>query len=172
MKQATLQPTAAGIRGVALGLVLFASSPAMAQTRTPALPALIDQNIRATVASSDRIAKNLKTPVPQLWVHVRSQEQKSLVDQRRAWFQSLQAAGVRVDLRPTQLVASGPHQTQLRFFREADLPQAQALLNELRRGIPDVVLSNLSAQYKQATWIDPGHLELWLAPDVNRIATP
>jgi hypothetical protein len=30
----------------------------------------------------------------------------------------------------------------------------------------------MSAQYKQATWIDQGHLELWLAPGVNRIATP
>jgi hypothetical protein len=79
---------------------------------------------------------------------------------------------VKVDLKPTQLVNSGPQQTQLRFFRDADFTQAQALLGELRKGIPGVVLSNLSAQYRQATWIDAGHVELWLAPSVNRIAVP
>jgi hypothetical protein len=172
MKRTTVQSAASIVTTSVASLLLAYSSTATAQVRASPLPALIDQNVRAAVASSERIAENLKAPAPQLWIHVRSLEQKSLVEQKRGWFRSLQVGGTHVDLRPTQVVATGPQQTQLRFFRAEDRSLAQALLNELRKGIPGVVLSNLSGQYKQATWIDAGHLELWLAPGLKRIAGP
>jgi hypothetical protein len=172
MTQTAHQSIAGRIGVVLLTSALGAPRPATAQAQTPALTRLIDQNVRAVIDSSDRIAAILKAPTPQLWIHVRTPEQKALVEKKREWFQGLQVAGVKVDLRPTQVVATGPQQTQLRFFKEADKAQAQSLLTELRKGIPGVALSDLSAQYKQATWIDPGHLELWLAVDVNRIAAP
>jgi hypothetical protein len=167
MKNRRIRRTVVAVGAAFLASVLFAADWAAAQRRTPALPTIIDQNIRAAVASSDRLANNQKAP--ELWIHVRSGEQKRQVEEKWGWFQNLQAAGVKVDLRPLRLVANGPPQSQLRFFREADQAQAQALLIELRKGIPAVVIQNLSAQYKQATWVDPGHFELWLAPSISRI---
>jgi multidrug efflux pump subunit AcrB len=151
-----------------LVLAMLVSGRAIAQSR--ALPPLIDQNVQSAVSKSERVAGDVKNQTPQLWIHVRSDGQKRQVEEKLDWFRKLQVEGRKVDMRPLQVVASGPAQSQLRYFKRADQAQAQALLAALKPAIPRVVLQDMSSQYGQATWIDPGHFELWLAPDVRGIA--
>lgn len=153
-------------RTLLLVTALLLSSRAMAQA--PTLPSLIDQNVRSAVSASARLSTDLKNQAPELWIHVRSDGQKRQVEAKLDWFKSLEVGGRKVNLRPLQVVASGPFQSQLRFFKPADQAGAQALLIEIKRVMPVVALQNLSGQYGHATWIDPGHFELWLSPNVLR----
>lgn len=130
---------------------------------------LIEQNVRSSTSAYKRLADESKASVPQLWIHVRSQEQLRLVQSNLNWFKALSVEGRKASVRPTQLVDVGPQQSQLRYFRQADLRQAQLLLAEIRKAIPNVVLTDMSQQYQQASWIEPGHFELWLAPSVTTI---
>ena len=142
-------PKATRIGRVILVSFLFSSRMATGQTPVPTLPRLIEQNVQAAIASSDRLSNNAKSQATELWIHVRSDEQKRQVEQNLEWFKNLHVPGAQVAVRPIQTVASGPRQSQLRFFREADQAQAKALFAELRKGIPDVVLQNMSLQYKK-----------------------
>ena len=47
---------------------------------------------------------------------------------------------------------------------------SELLLTDLGRAVPGIVLNDLSSQYRQAKWIEPGHFELWLAPSLTRLA--
>lgn len=150
--------------------VLLMSIRPMAQA--PALPSLIDQNIRSAVSASARLSTDPKNgPAPELWIHVRGEGQKRQVEAKIDFFRTLEVHGRKVNVRPLLVVASGPAQSQLRFFKSADQAEGQALLAEIRKAVPAVVLQDMSAQYGRATWIDAGHFELWLAPGVQRIVT-
>jgi hypothetical protein len=150
---------------IGLAAVMLLASPASAQT----LQGLIEQNIKAT---ADRRADDAGPAAPELWIHVRTDSQRREVQAKLAWFKAIQVTGRKLDVRPIQQVAVGPARSQLRFFKAADRLQAQALLAQVRRAVPAIVLEDMSSQYRQATWIEPGHFELWLAPNVIRIATP
>jgi hypothetical protein len=161
------------VRTVTLVALVLLSNRAMAQSpKSQELPRLIDKNVRSAVSASARLSDDVKNQAPQLWIHVRNEGQRREVEGKLGWFRNLQVEGRKLDVRPLQVVAVGPLQTQLRFFKSADQAQAQALLAEVKKAVPLVVLQNMSSQYGQATWIDPGHFELWLAPNVLRIATP
>jgi hypothetical protein len=158
--------------GLTRAAAALAAVSIMSQTAAAQLPGLIQQNIRSAVTSSGRLSGEAKKETLQLWIHVRSEPQKREVEGKIGWFRSLQVGGRKVDVRPIQLVNTGPPQSQLRFFKQADMAQARTLVAEIRKAVPDVVLQNMSGQYQQVSWVDPGHFEFWLAPNVTRIAVP
>jgi hypothetical protein len=158
--------------GLTCAAAALAAASIMSQSAAAQLPGLIEQNIRSAVSSSGRLSGEAKKETLQLWIHVRSEPQKREVQSKLGWFRSLQVGGRKVDVRPIQLVNNGPPQSQLRFFKEVDRAQAQTLVAEIRQAVPDVVLQNMSGQYQQVSWVDPGHFEFWLAPSVTRIAAP
>jgi hypothetical protein len=150
---------------VAVATILLLSYPASAQE----LQKLIEQNVKA---SAGRLANEAGTRTPDLWIHVRSNTQRLEVQGKLAWFKAIQVNGRKLDVRPIQQVATGPQQSQLRFFKATDRTVGQMLLAQVSRAIPAVVLQDMSNEYRGASWIDSGHFELWLAPGVTRIATP
>jgi hypothetical protein len=150
---------------VAVATILLLSYPASAQE----LQKLIEQNVKA---SAGRLANEAGTRPPDLWIHVRSDTQRLEVQGKLAWFKAIQVNGRKLDVRPIQQVATGPQQSQLRFFKATDRTVGQMLLAQVSRAIPAVVLQDMSNEYRGASWIDSGHFELWLAPGVTRIATP
>ena len=152
--------------------ILCAAALLMSQNAAAQLPGLIDQNVKDAKAAADRLTHVQRQGTPQLWIHVRNDAQRRAVQNRLDWFRMLQVDGRRLNLRPLELVKSGPPQSQLRFFKSADRAQAQALLVELRKAVPLVALADMSRQYGEATWIDSGHFELWLALSVTRISVP
>ena len=117
-------------------------------------------------AATDAAAR----PIAQLWIHVRNDAQKREVDGNMGFFRGLRVRGAAVDVRPVQQVTVGPQRSELRVFNDGDRAQAKALLTDLARALPGIVLNDLSNQYRQAKWIEPGHFELWLAPGVTRLA--
>jgi hypothetical protein len=157
-------------RTLLLVVALLVSSRMLAQA--PALPSLIDQNVRSAVSASTRLSNDLKNQAPELWIHVRNDGQKRQIEGKLGWFRSLEVEGQKVNVRPLQIVASGPLQSQLRFFKPGDQAQARVLLAEIKMALPLVTLQDMSGQYGHATWIDQGHFELWLSSNVLRIATP
>jgi hypothetical protein len=155
------------IRIAALVIVtLLATTGASAQ-----LGGLIDQNIQSSTSAANRLADESKT-ASKLWIHVRSESQKQMVQGNFDWFKNLSIGGRKIELRPIRLVNTGPNQSQLRYFRASDQDQAQALLAEIKKAVPRAVLQDMSGQYQQVNWIEPGHFELWLAPNVTTIAPP
>ncbi|KWC36272.1 hypothetical protein WL51_19345 [Burkholderia ubonensis] len=143
---------------------LLVTTGASAQLR-----GLINENIRSTTSSAVWLADDAKK-TPKLWIHVRTESQKQIVQGNLDWFKSLDVGGRKIELRPIQLVDSGPQQSQLRYFRSSDQDRAQALLAEIRKAVPHAVLRDMSDQYQQVSWIEPGHFELWLAPNDTPIA--
>jgi hypothetical protein len=144
-----------------LGLLAWAGSGAAQQ-----LPSVIEQNVKSAGKSAGELASR---PAPKLWIHVRNDAQRREVDAAMPFFRGLKVQGAAVDVRPVQRVNAGPQRSELRVFNAADRAHAKALLTDVARVVPGVVLSDLSNQYKQAKWIEPGHFELWLAPGVTRL---
>src|SRR5262245_65011180 len=134
------------------------------------LPSVIDKNIESAQSASERLGDPTKA-TPQLWIHVRSASQEQEVKAKLDWFQRLKVDGRSVRVRPIQVVTDGPQQTQLRFFKAADRAMAQLLVAQLKKPLPGIALQDMSTQYRQVSWIEPGHVELWLAPGVTRIMT-
>ena len=151
-----MKPTA-----IAIALVLQGQLAGYQQ-----LPGVIDQNIKSASGRLEEVGAK----TPQLWIHVRTDAQRKEVESKIAWFKGLQVSGAKLDVRPIQQVATGPQRSELRFFRAGDRAQAQTLLAQVAKAVPAAVLNDLSAQYRQAKWIEPGHFELWLAPTVTRLA--
>jgi hypothetical protein len=133
------------------------------------LPGLIDKNVKSAQSASERLVEP-EAVTPQLWIHVRSAAQQAAVKGKLDWFEDLQVDGRRVRVRPIQVVTSGPQQNQLRFFKLADRATAQVLVTKLKEALPGVSRRDMSREYRQVRWIEPGHLELWLAPSATRIA--
>ena len=131
------------------------------------LPAVIEQNVKAAGKAASEVAAR---PIPQLWIHVRNDAQRREVDGHMGFFRGLRVQGAGVDVRPVQQVTAGPQRSELRVFNDRDRAQAKALLTDLGRAVPGIVLNDLSSQYRQAKWIEPGHFELWLAPSLTRLA--
>ena len=142
----------------------------LSQSAAAQLNKLIEQNITSQTYSANRLTNEPQKNTPQLWIHVRSEDQKRVVQGKLDWFRGLEVGGRKVEVRPIQMVSEGPKQSQLRFFRQTDQSQAEALLAEIRKAVPLTVLQDMSRQYQQVQWIEPGHYELWLAPNVATIA--
>lgn len=133
----------------------------------PPLNALIRQNI-AAARTTYKVLANPNPLGPQLWIHVRSKAQMSLVQSGGAWLRTLRWKGMPIEIRPTELVGYGPSASELRFFRPEDRAATAQLQAQLSAGITRLQLKDMSAEYSKATWLKPGHLELWLASDAAR----
>src|SRR5262245_61931603 len=162
----------AAVLAAVLTVSIHAIQQSPSQKAQQRLPPLIEQNIESAKTASARVADHLRGQAPQLWIHVLNERQKGEVERKLDWFRNLRVGGQKVNIRPTIIVQNGPRVSQLRFFRSADQSQAATLAADLREAIPRLVLEDLSAQYGKVTWIDPGHFELWLSPDVVRLSIP
>ena len=154
--------------GLALTLVV------MAHTALAGVRELIEQNLKDATTSSQQLltGSEREGTASRLWIHVRNKNQEKAVIEKREWLQGIELAGKRITLGPVQLVGSGPSDSQLRFFKKRDEDGAKQLLTKLKAVVPRLHLTDLSRQYEALDWIKPGHYELWLAPDVNRLNTP
>jgi hypothetical protein len=135
---------------------------------------LIQQNVKDSTRSYDQVLRQTapERPAPRLWIHVRSKEQKNAVTGIRDWLEQIEIKGHKLDLRPIQLVESGPKDSDLRFFKKQDRETAEALFADLKKVIPSLELKDLSSQYRSVDFIKPGHYELWLSPDINTLTAP
>ena len=150
-------------------LLLFVGL-ALAQSATQAqLGDLIRGNVQDATKSYNRLVTEQPKDTPQLWIHVRNEGQMKLVVDNLSSFRTMKLGGQAVDVRPIQLVTSGPQGSQLRFFKQEDRKQAPQLLAEIKKVLPRLQLQDLSGQYKGVDWIKPGHYELWLSRDVIKI---
>ena len=73
-----------------------------------------------------------------------------------------EAMGSRIEVKPLQSVAVGPYKTQLRFFSEVDAKNALALMISLGSLLGDIEIVDFSEQYRDVSWLRPGHFELWI----------
>lgn len=135
------------------------------------LESLIEQNIRAAdkayvqvVAPPDKVKKPIN-----LWIHVRSEKQAKALEKVLVQIKGIALENVELVVEPVQLVDYGPQVNGLRFFKQEDKNNAKVLLAQLVDIIPNTKLRNLSKRYKTAAWIETGHMELWLAPNVTSV---
>lgn len=135
------------------------------------LESLIQQNIRAADQAYVQVVVPPEETKKQisLWIHVRSEKQAEALAKVLAQIKSIDLEDAELVVQPVQLVDYGPSVNNLRFFKQDDKNDAQALLNQLVDVIPNIKLRNLSKRYKKVTWIETGHMELWLAPNVTSV---
>jgi hypothetical protein len=129
----------------------------------------LNEQIKQNIDDATESYKNLVNKEPaRLWIQVRTEEQMKLLENLAEW---LKPFGL-IKIEPIQLVKDGPKQTKLRFFSKQDKDQAENLLKTLTKIFPKLELQDLSDQYGDMGWLQAGHYELWLAPDVKNITQP
>ncbi len=156
---------------VLTGLLCLAAAPAPAQTardEEKTILDLIERNngelTRALVLPSSQVTPS------KIWIHIRSPEQRDEASE----ISDLLQDGVRlgrvtrsVDLRPVQEVGFGPDAAQVRYFKEED----RATANEIARRLTDAGIATTSENFveafKGASYIDVGHIEIWLPETAN-----
>ncbi|MEM9031083.1 MAG: hypothetical protein AAGB18_00425 [Pseudomonadota bacterium] len=102
-----------------------------------------------------------------IWIHIRTPEQRA----DAAAILEMLEDGVRmgpvtrdVSLSPIQEVSIGPETAQVRFFKDEDRTTANEIARQLSEaGMPTAATSFVDA-FKDASYIDIGHIEIWL-PD-------
>lgn len=125
----------------------------------------IKQNVDQARKSYEQL---INQEQPSLWIHIRSEEQRQLLQDFPGWLKSVSW----IKIEPVQLVKEGPRKTQLRFFSSQDKDKAKELLKKLQKIFPQLELQDLSEQYGAMSWMEEGHFELWLAPDLKKITLP
>ncbi len=107
-----------------------------------------------------------------LWLHIQRDAQKDLAVALLDEVRGETLAGAAIDVRPIRMVTIGPNASQLRYFKRGDEDEARILFMFLQGFVPGLELVDMSENYKQYDWIDPGHYELWLSPDLVELLTP
>jgi hypothetical protein len=135
------------------------------------LDELINKNIEGAANATISLSQpqSIAATSVRLWVHVRSSAQIVIGNKIIARITSGSPSSLLIERKPIQLVSQGPSQTQLRFFKSADEAVAQDIAKRLKPMIGDVDIQDFSERYKTVDWIKPGHLELWLSPQVSQI---
>jgi hypothetical protein len=151
---------------VAVALALFSD-----QVDSQALNELINKNVRNATAAYEKTLQSAQQSASpaQLWIHVRSDSQKKLAQEIQDRLNSTEVAHGKIEQKPVEKVDAGPEKSQLRYFKKRDQAQAQELFEFLRKQVPQLTISDLSAKYDSVGWIASGHYELWLAPDLVRL---
>ena len=132
---------------------------------------LIKQNVK----DADQSYKQSVSPIEQrmqpsrLWIHLRSESQKKVGEEIFKAVSDIKLMGRGIERKPLQFVDFGPRESQLRYFKERDEPEAKELMNILRRLIPEIKLKDFSREYAHINWIKTGHFELWLSPEVVKL---
>jgi hypothetical protein len=111
-------------------------------SRVQKLDKQVDRELIKTPSTATRV---VDLPEPRLWIHKRSTEQDSLVDWVEKQAALTELPGGPVEIKPVQLLNSGPRTSQLRYFKSVDRDRVET--------------------YSTVTWLKAGHFELWLAPD-------
>jgi hypothetical protein len=156
-----------------IALILF-SVNVEADPDNSGLRDLIQQNIQDAEKSYEQTI----SPVEQqrktfsLWINVSGERQIKIGEKILKRIADTDLGGKDIESKPIQIVEDGPRNTQLRYFKKEDAPQAAELLSELEKFIPNINLKDYSRQYSNLSWIKPGHLELWLSPGLKKIMPP
>jgi hypothetical protein len=96
-------------------------------------------------------------PMAMVYVHVRSESQRAWAEQL---VQPLAKRGIRVT--GIRVVSAGPGETDLRYFRGQEAPEALRVARALRElGVPTPRLKRVSGLESRST---PRQYELWLPP--------
>lgn len=155
-------------------LLLILAITLFSVTAEAGLSDLIQQNIQ----DSDKSYEQTIWPIEQrskpsrLWIHVRTESQKNLGEEIFKAIADTSAGGSGIEKKPLQIVAIGPRNSQLRYFKKDNKSQATALFSVLRRFIPMLQLKDFSREYSNVRWIKTGHFELWLSPDLMHLESP
>jgi len=134
---------------------------------------LIQQNIQ----DSDKSFEQTILPIEQgitpsrLWIHVRTEGQRIIGEKIYKTIANTSLGGSHIVEKPLQIVASGPLESQLRYFKKEDESQAAELFEVLHKFIPMLKLKDFSREYSQVRWLKKGHFELWLSPKLMHIET-
>lgn len=155
-------------RGLLLA-ALVAASPAVAGAGE--LDALIESNqksLERTIREFESYERqDMFLPPARLWVHTRTGAQERLVAEIEARAGAITLPSGPVDLMPVQRVDVGPSRSQLRVFKAVDRQRAHRIARAVREVIPDLEVKDFTAEYGKVVWVKPGHLELWLAPEIR-----
>jgi len=151
---------ATAILSVAILVVLTTNAPA--PPPPPPLP-LIQRNVLS--ATKDFRQFSVVQQAPELWIHVRNEAEAALVKRNMSWLSTLRFGGRSIVVHPPLIVGDGPAANQLRFFKAVDRQTAAALQAAMLPLVPKLQLSDQSGPFQGITWIAPGRLEIWLAPN-------
>jgi len=132
---------------------------------------LIQQNVQNAEKSYEQTISTIEqqSKPSRLWIHVRTESQRNVGEEIQKAITDVSLAGRRIEKKPLQIVAFGPRESQLRYFKRGDDSQAKELLTVLRKLIPELKLINFSDKYSHVRWIKTGHFELWLSPKLEKI---
>ena len=135
---------------------------------------LIHQNVQDADKSYEQTISPVEQRIkhPQLWIHIQNESQRKVGEEILKAISDISIGGRHIEKKPIQIVAFGPRESQLRYFRKEDESQATELLAVLRRLIPELKLKDLSLEYSNVRWIKSGHFELWLSPQLVQIEPP
>lgn len=133
----------------------------------PRVKAIIQQNVNAS-NSAYRELVSPQVPSAQLWIQVRSEAQKKLVQDNLEWLKGVSWQGRPIDVHPLELVKDGPSGNQLRYFKTEDRGTVASLQAALAKGLPGLQVRDMSNAFRNVSWLTPGHFELWLAPGVTQ----
>lgn len=138
------------------------------------LSRLIQQNIE----ESDKSFEQTILPIEQqskpsrLWIHVCTEGQRIVGEKIYKAISDTGSGETHIVEKPLQIVAIGPSESQLRYFKKEDESQAAELFEVLRKFIPTLKLKDFSQEYSHVRWLKKGHFELWLSPELMQIETP
>jgi hypothetical protein len=141
--------------------------PLQGMMMNPRIKAIIQQNVNA----SSNAYKQLVTPQAQsaqLWIQVRNESQKKLIEGKLGWLKDLTWQGHPIDIRPLEVVGDGPSVSQLRYFKPEDRATVASLQASLAKGLPGIQVRDMSDAFRNVSWLRPGHFELWVAPGVTQ----
>ncbi len=98
-----------------------------------------------------------------VWPHVQASSDREMVAKiRRALTDATPEDQSKLDLKPVQIVENGPRLSQLRYFKEGDAALAAKIAELIADAIGTPVKTvDMTAQFKGADWLQPGHLEFW-----------
>lgn len=135
---------------------------------------LIQQNVKDAEKSYEQTVSPIETQTAtfKLWINVPGERQRRLGKEILKRLADTGSDGKTIEDNPIQIIDKAPPDTQLRYFKKEDKPQAAELLSKLKKFIPNIRLKDFSGQYSNIKWIKPGHLELWLSPSLLRLRPP
>ncbi len=96
---------------------------------------------------------------PRLYIQVLSQAELS---RARSLAPPIEQAGFVVP--PPEVVSTGPSGNEVRYFRTAERPKADQIVDLLTKAGVASTLAVYVQGYEDSRRISPGHFELWLAP--------
>ncbi len=138
------------------------------------LEKLIQENVQEADKSYQRIISPMeKQRKPsRLWIHALTEGQTNLAGKIFKAVRDTTPGGSPIELKPLQIITFTLQDSQLRYFKKEDEFKASELFEVLRRLIPDLKLKDLSRKYSQVRWIQTGHFELWLSPELVQLKSP